>query len=393
LAAVGASVCASTAGAAVQLDKIGDFSQPVFITSPPGNSNRLLVVEQGGSVRLVKDGTLVDRPFLTVKHVLDNGEQGLLSIAFHPDYADNGLLYVYYVRDDKCSGSNCDIEIAEYRRKSNADRINAKTYRRVLQIPHRDHANHNGGQLQFGPDGFLYAGTGDGGGSGNPEGTAQNVNSLLGKLLRINPRASSRKAYTVPNGNPFVGSDGADEVWAYGLRNPFRFSFDHRTGDLWIGDVGQGKREEIDFLASGQGAGSNFGWNVCEGDLQYPSDNPCSAPPPGYVAPLVAYPHSGGACAVTGGYVSRDRTASETLGKYVLADFCAGNLVALTRTGGSVAVESLGLNVPQTSSFGEDADCRLYVASLGGPVYRIESDNPSGSPGCDGGATSRRKRR
>jgi hypothetical protein len=197
----------------------------------------------------------------------------------------------------------------------------------------------------------------------------------------------------VPSGNPFVGSDGADEIWARGLRNPYRFSFDHRTGDLWLGDVGQSKREEVDFLAAGQGAGSNFGWNLCEGDLQYPTDNPCTAPPPAYVAPLFVYSHGGGACSVTGGYVSRDARTQETLGKYVFSDFCTGNLIAADRSGGSVAFTALGRNVSQTSSFGEDADCRLYVASLSGPVYRIESDDPSGSSGCDGGSTSRRKRR
>jgi glucose/arabinose dehydrogenase len=399
LAAVLTLAATAPASGAVQLEEIGDFDQPLFVAAPPGDASRVLVVEQGGDVRLVKDGSVVDRPFLAVENVRNNGEQGLLSIAFHPNYASNGRLYAFYNRSDLCSASGCDIEIAEFRRESDPDRISASTRRVVLRIAHRDHANHNGGGLQFGPDGLLYISTGDGGGGGDPEGNAQDRDSLLGKLLRIDPREAKirkrkkkkRVPYTVPSSNPFVGRSGANEVWAYGLRNPFRFSFDHRTGDLWLGDVGQGRREEVDFLPSGEGAGANFGWNVCEGNLQFNTTDPCTQPPSNYEPPIFDYgTHVGGTCAVTGGYVSRDRQVTELLGKYVFSDYCNGALLSLTRSGSSVTFAAVGPQIGQfgPGGFGEDALCRLYVADLSGPVYRIESDDPSGSPGCDGGSTA-----
>ena len=365
---------------AIRLQRIGSFNKPTFVTAPPGDEHRLLVVEQRGTIRLIKDGVLASKPFLKVAHVRNSGEQGLLSMAFDPDYASNHRLYVYYVRDDQCSGGNCDIEIDEFRRTDNPDRVSSTTRRRVIRIAHRKDANHNGGQLQFGPDGFLYAGTGDGGGSGDPSGNGQDIDVLLGKLLRIDPHATDGKPYTVPSSNPFVDRVGADEVWAYGLRNPWRFSFDHTTGDMVIADVGQGKREEIDFQPDGQGAGANYGWNVCEGDLAYPTDSPCTAPPADYAAPKLVYDHSGGACAITGGYVSRDHSVPETLGKYLYGDLCAGQLRAVTLPDAGDD-SSLGETVDSLSSFGEDAQCRLYVASHGGPVYRIESDDPD-SAGC-----------
>lgn len=283
------------------------------------------------------------------------------------------------MRDDQCANNSCDIEIDEFQRSDNPDKASSTTRRRVIRIAHRKAANHNGGQLQFGPDGFLYAATGDGGGGGDPQGNGQNVNVLLGKLLRIDPHSAGGKPYTVPSGNPFVDQPGADEVWAYGLRNPWRFSFDHATGDLVIVDVGQDKREEIDFQSKGQGAGANYGWNVCEGDLAYPTDSPCT-PPPGYVAPKLVYPHSGGACSITGGYVSRDHSVPETLGKYLYGDLCTGQLRAVTLPDASDD-SSLGETVQSPSSFGEDAQCRVYAVSRDGPVYRIESDAPN-SAGC-----------
>jgi glucose/arabinose dehydrogenase len=366
---------------AIRLNQIGGFNQPTFVTAPPGDEHRLLVVEQPGTVRLIKDGVLASKPFLKVAHVRYNGEQGLLSMAFDPDYASNRRLYVNYVRDDQCTSKNCDIEIDEFQRSSaNPDKASPTTRRRVIRIAHRKNANHNGGQLQFGPDGFLYAGTGDGGGSGDPSGNAQDVDVLLGKLLRIDPHSTGGKPYTVPSGNPFVDGPGADEVWAYGLRNPWRFSFDHATGDLVIADVGQNKREEIDFQPRGQGSEANYGWNVCEGDLAYPTDSPCTSPPAGYVAPKLVYDHSGGACAITGGYVSRDHSTPETLGKYLYGDLCSGQLRAVTLPDASDD-SSLGETVQSPSSFGEDAQCRVYVVSHDGPVYRIESDDPQAA-GC-----------
>jgi glucose/arabinose dehydrogenase len=377
---------AASAGAAVKLQKIGDFDDPVYVSAPP-DTRRLLVVEQGGTIRLFKDGVLKDKPFLNVPHVKHAGEQGLLSMAFHPNYASNRRFYVFYVHDDLCSGSNCDIVVDEYKRsKDNSNRADARSRRRVIRVAHRDHANHNGGQLQFGPDGFLYIGDGDGGGSGDPEGNAQDVNSLLGKILRINPLKSGDKPYTVPSSNPLVGEPGADEVWALGLRNPWRFSFDHATGDLVIGDVGQNKREEVDFQAAGFAGGANYQWPVCEGDLQYDTFNPCAAPPAGSIPPVFTYAtHVNGTCSITGGYVSRDESVPETLGDYLYGDFCQGDVHKVTvGPGGASGDTGLGVNVDNLSSFGEDARCRLYATSLNGPVYRIESDDPD-PLGCDEG--------
>jgi glucose/arabinose dehydrogenase len=377
---IGLAVPAPAHGA-IRLQRIGSFNKPTFVTAPPGDEHRLLVVEQRGTIRLIKDGVLASKPFLKVAHVKSGGEQGLLSMAFDPGYASNGRLYVYYVRGDQCSGGNCDIEIDEFRRSAtNPDKASSTTRRQVIRIAHRKYANHNGGQLQFGPDGFLYAGTGDGGGGGDPDGNGQDVDVLLGKLLRIDPPSSGGKPYTVPSSNPFVDQPGADEVWAYGLRNPWRFSFDRATGDLVIADVGQGKREEIDFQGSGHGAGANYGWNVCEGDLAYPTDAPCTSPPANYAAPKLVYDHSNGACSITGGYVSRDHSVPETFGKYLYGDLCTGQLRSVTLPGASDD-SSLGETVQSPSSFGEDAQCRLYAVSHDGPVYRIESDDP-GSAGC-----------
>jgi glucose/arabinose dehydrogenase len=389
LAAVIAALALLPAGSAdadVTLTRIGGFNEPTYVTAPPGDTTRLLVVEKGGRVRLIKNGVLQSKPFLKVPHVRNEGEKGLLSIAFDPNYASNGLVYAYYNRDDLCKNrNNCDIEIGEFRRQSNPDRIDSSTRRKVLRISHRLHSNHNGGQLQFGPDGLLYLATGDGGGGGDPQGNGQDLDTLLGKLLRIDPHKSGKRAYTVPGSNPFVGQAGRDEIFAYGLRNPYRFSFDHDTGDFVLGDVGQNQREEIDFQEEGEGEGANYGWNECEGDRSFPdTGNPCD-PPAAYAAPVLTYSHDDGNCSVTGGYVSRDSSVPELLGRYVYADFCKADLrsVTLPDADDDESVDEGGETLSSPSSFGEDAQCRLYVTSLDGPVLRIESDSP-GAAGCSG---------
>src|SRR5918992_2620319 len=289
---------------------IGNFSSPVYLTAPPGDGERVFVVEQAGRIRVVRGGSALATPFLDITGpVLDGGERGLLSMAFAPDYAASGLFYLYYT----ASSPTGALTIAEYRRSANPD-VAESAGRIVLSIPHSTYSNHNGGQLQFGADGYLYIATGDGGGGGDPARNGQKLDSLLGKVLRIDPRVDpSGVPYRIPSDNPFVGQTGAQpEIWSYGLRNPWRFSFDRQTGDLTIGDVGQGSWEEVDFVpaASGAGRGANFGWSCWEGRHQYlPNYNePACAPArSAHVQPVWEYPNeSARGCSITGGYVVRD---------------------------------------------------------------------------------------
>ena len=257
----------SAADGELELVPIGTFSAPIYVAAPPGDGERLFVVEQAGRIRLVRNGTLLTRDFLDITTlVLSGGERGLFSMAFAPDYAASGRFYVYYTAREP----EGELTIAEYLRSANPE-VAEQSGRIVLSIPHPIYGNHNGGQLQFGPDGYLYIATGTVAAAAIPIATAQNLNSLLGKLLRIDPRGGPGEPYTIPLDNPFVGQASAGEIWAYGLRNPWRFSFDRLTGDLTIGDVGQGSREEIDFLpaVAGGGRGTNLGWSCWEGTLAY----------------------------------------------------------------------------------------------------------------------------
>ena len=350
----------------MRLKKIGDFSSPVFVTAPRGERDRQFVVEQDGRVLVVRGGRKLGTPFLDIRdQVTAGGEQGLLSLAFAPDYADSGRFYVYFTDKDQ------NQRIVEYRRAS-ADRADAGSARLVLRMEDSE-SNHNGGQLQFGPDGLLYVGTGDGGGGGDQHGSrgnAQDLGSLLGKILRIDPRASGGSAYTVPDSNPFVGRSGArGEIYAYGLRNPWRFSFDRRTGDLTIGDVGQSAFEEIDFVARGKGRGANFGWRPFEGRSRYAPGESA----PGHVSPVIVRSHDDGNCSITGGVVVRDRSLG-LRGRYVFGDFCKGRVESARLSAGRArGVRSTSLKVESLSSFGEDGRGRVYVTSLSGPVYRIVS--------------------
>jgi len=368
----------------------GPFTAPIYVTAPPGDAGRLFVVERAGKIQLLRDG--VKREFVDISaKVTTAGEGGLLSMAFAPDYATSGRFYVYYTRadDDPATTTNNetgDIRVEEYRRSADPDAADRTSARVVLEVPHPDPptTNHNGGQLQFGPDGFLYAATGDGGGAGDPQGNGQNATSRLGKMLRIDPRGAA--PYAIPPGNPFATGGGAPEIWALGLRNPYRFSFDRLTGDLVIGDVGQGAQEEVDLLRAGTGAGANLGWNACEGDVSYPSGGACPlAGRPGYVAPAFTYGRAGGACSITGGYVVRDTALPTLYGRYLYGDFCTGRLgtVELSSRATDRAVETdIALPAFNLVSFGEDARGCVYVALLSGKVYRLEP--PGGAAPCPG---------
>jgi glucose/arabinose dehydrogenase len=365
LAACGGDDDATAAGQ-LRLARVGSFAQPVFVTGAPGDRRRLFVVEQAGRIRVVRGGKTLARPFLDIRAlVTSGGEQGLLSVAFAPDYARSGRFYVYYT--DKRGQQR----IAEYRRAT-ADRANAGSARLVLRMADPE-ANHNGGLMLFGPDDLLYVGTGDGGGGDDQHGArgnGQNLGSLLGKLLRIDPRRSGGRAYRVPRTNPFVGRTAArGEIYSYGLRNPWRFSFDRRSGDLVIADVGQDAIEEVDFVRRGGARGANFGWRALEGRQQnFPGESA-----PGAVAPVIEKRHSDGWCSITGGYVVRDRALPALYGRYVYGDYCVGRLrAARLQTGRASADRQLALpKVENLSSFGEDTSGRVYVVSLSGPVYRL----------------------
>lgn len=348
----------------LELKKVGEFRNPVHVENAPGEPKLLFVVEQAGTVRVVRRGKTLARPFFDLADaVTDGGEQGLLSIAFGPGYARNRRFYVYYV-----DGAG-DIRVDQMRRKrSSAVRADLGSRRRVIGIPHPVNTNHNGGQLQFGPDGLLYLGTGDGGGAGDQPDNAQNPEVLLGKLLRIDP--GRRGGYAIPKDNPFASSPGADEIFALGLRNPYRFSFDSRTSDLWIGDVGQNQFEEIDHVGLAGARGANFGWDLFEGDHAFEGDG---TEPPGYRPPVLEFSHAGGNCAVTGGYVVRDPGLPALEGRYVYADFCGGVIRSFDAAASSPAATDAptGLTLDQVSSFGEGVRHRIYVTSLSGPVYRI----------------------
>jgi glucose/arabinose dehydrogenase len=358
---------AANAKRGVGLKKIGSFEAPVYVTGAPGFPKLLFVVEQPGRIIVLKDGRRAGT-FLDIRGLVSyGGERGLLSVAFPPGYARSKRFYVYYTDQDGA------IRVEEFRRRT-ATRAAAGSRREVIRIPHPVNSNHNGGQLQF-LGNLLYFGTGDGGSGGDPPNNAQNKDVLLGKLLRIDPRAGGGRPYTVPASNPFVGKPGRDEIYSYGLRNPFRFSFDTTHGQprIAIGDVGQNQFEELDYTTVGRTAGANFGWDALEGFSKYTDENSGTPDPGGTVKPILAYPHSrGGSCSIIGGYVVRDPRLRGLRGRYLYADLCEGQLRSLVphlkRAGDD---RKLGLQVQSPSSFGEDQHHRLYVASLEGPVFRL----------------------
>jgi glucose/arabinose dehydrogenase len=351
IALLGIVAAETQAKAGVKLNRIGRFHSPTYVTTAPG-VNGILVVEQGGRVRLVQGKHR--RTFLNIGGLVSSGgERGLLSVAFPPDYAGSRLLYVYF------TNRAGDLEIAELHADPDGLHAAAGTLRPVVVIPHPGEPNHNGGQLQFGPDGVLYAGTGDGGGEGDVHDNAQNPGSLLGKLLQINPKAQGSQAAT---------------VYALGLRNPYRFSFDQITDPaqprIAIGDVGQDRFEEIDYLTLAAARGANFGWDDFEGFAPYAGAHPPIASPT--VNPIKAYSIAGGACAVIGGYVVRDARLRSLFRRYVYGDYCTGRVRSLIPgLGGARKDRGTGVRVPSLSSFGEGANGALYATSLDGPVYRF----------------------
>lgn len=356
--------------AAVRLQAIGRFDQPLHVDAPPGDRSRVFVVEQGGRIRIVKGGLVLDRPFLDVSdELVSGGEQGLLGLAFAPDYAQTRRFYVHYsAREDG------GTRIVEYRASaSDPDVADAGSARLVLRQSQPE-SNHNGGPLRFGPDGLLYIGLGDGGGGGDQHGSRGNGQSLstkLGKILRIDPRQNGSQPYSVPSDNPFVSRRGAaPEIYAYGLRNPWRMAFDPATGDLAIADVGQDEIEEINFARRGRARGVNYGWRVWEGRKRYAPDETA----PGHVPPVLQKSHSDGWCSITGGVFLRDRSLGAGLqGRYVYGDFCVGQVrVVKLRSGRATGDRSLGVRkVENLSGFGTDGRGRAYATSLSGPVYRI----------------------
>jgi glucose/arabinose dehydrogenase len=348
----------------VKLVRIGTFDSPLYVTAPPGDRSRVFVVQQGGRIRVVVNGRRAARPFLDITgSVVSGGEQGLLSMAFAPDYARSGRFYVNY------TDNNGDTRVEEFRRSQQNPNVADPSTRRLVLFVDQPFANHNGGLVLFGPDRLLYIGMGDGGSGGDPFNNAQRLGTLLGKMLRIDPRPGRGARYRVPRSNPFVGRPGRDEIYALGLRNPWRFSFDRATGDLYIGDVGQSSREEVDYARRGAARGRNYGWSCFEGRRRYDRSRRCARSIP----PVLDYGRAGGACSVTGGLVVRDPTVRALRGRYVYGDFCRGRLMSfrISSRGRAVDDAPLGLSVPSLSSFGEDARGHVYATSLSGPVYRF----------------------
>lgn len=351
-------------GEGVRLERIAaglDF--PLHVASPRGDP-RLFIVEKSGRVLVWKDGDILEEPFLDLSGQVSGGsEQGLLSIAFHPDYGSNGRFFV----DHTDPGG--DTRVVEYRVSADPDRADPASARTVLTVD-QPFSNHNGGLVVFGPDGMLYVGLGDGGSGGDPQENGQDRGTLLGSILRID--VDGGDPYGIPPDNPFVGEAGArGEIWAWGLRNPWRFAFDRQTGDLSIADVGQNRFEEVNAVA-GAGEGLNYGWDVMEGNACFEPREGCDRS--GLTPPVVVYGHDDG-CSVTGGHVYRGSAIPSLRGTYFYSDFCSGFVRSFRFAGGAATEErrwpELEPSDGQVSSFGEDSEGELYLATAAGSVYRI----------------------
>jgi glucose/arabinose dehydrogenase len=338
------------------LVEVASLEQPLAMAVRPGDS-ALYIAQKTGRIVVLRGRTVDPDPLLDLTHEVSlGGEQGLLGLAFSPDGQE---LYVNY------TDTRGDTHVTGYAMRGN--RVDLGTRRDILVVD-QPYANHNGGNLAFGPDGYLYVGLGDGGSGGDPLGNGQSLATLLGKMLRIDPQLSGDAPYLIPPDNPFVGrGDARPAIWAYGLRNPWRYSFDRLTGDLWIGDVGQSAWEEIDRQPSGSSGGENYGWNLMEGSHPFAGDAPEDA-----VGPVFEYSQEGGGCTVIGGYVYRGADIARLDGAYLFGDACLGRIEALRVEGGRVVGHrGLGPVLENLSSFGEDADGELYAMSLSGRVYRI----------------------
>ncbi len=336
------------------------LASPVFLAQPL-NDGRIFVVEQGGRIRVIRNGVLQTTPFLDISaRVLSGGERGLLSVAFHPQYASNHFFYVYFTTQ-----TNGDIRVERFTVTSNPEVADATTSKLIITAPHSTYSNHNGGLLTFGPDGMLYAGLGDGGSGGDPLGNGQNFNSLLGSLLRLD--VDHGDPYAIPADNPFVGqANHRGEVWAKGLRNPWRYAFDAPTSLLYIADVGQDLHEEVDVVPASS-AGLNYGWNVMEGLSCY---NASTCNQTGFTLPLIDYGHNG-PCSITGGYVYRGSAIPAIRGHYFYSDYCAGFLKSLRyQDGVAVDQKDWGLTTAAVASFGVDFAGELYMIS-GNTILKI----------------------
>lgn len=345
------------------------LEQPVHVADAGDESGRLFVVEQPGRIRIVRDGEVDPEPYLDITDIVESGgsEQGLLSIAFHPDYAENGQFFVgYTAQEGEGVGNNT---IARYAVSADDPDVADPASGEILIAVEDPYQNHNGGLVLFGPDGLLYAGLGDGGSGGDPEENAQNPQTLLGSILRIDVDATSDDLpYGIPEDNPFAdGAEGWPEVWAYGLRNPWRFSFDRETGDLYVADVGQNVIEEVNMVPADDLGGENYGWNPTEGTQCFLEED-CDTE--GFTLPVAEYTHDFG-CSVTGGYVYRGETESDLQGVYLFADYCSGLLWGMARdaTGEFVVSEPVETDL-NISSFGEDTAGELYVTA-NDRLYRV----------------------
>jgi len=365
------SAGADGASAIVLSRVVSGLDAPVYVTSANDGTGRLFVVEQTGKIRVIRNGVLLATPFLDISsQISTGGERGLLGLAFHPKFKTDGRFYVDF------TNANGNTTIRQYRVSPDPDRAMSSSARNIITIA-QPYANHNGGMITFGPDGYLYIGMGDGGGAGDPGNRAQSLQTLLGKILRINVNGSAgTRHYLIPTSNPYVGRTGLDAIWSRGLRNPWRFSFDRLTGDLWIGDVGQARYEEIDrakvsSASTSRGRGANFGWRQMEGSHCYDPATGCSRT--GKVLPAVEYTHADG-CAVTGGYVYRGSANPSLYGKYIFGDFCSGKIWTFPSGArwpvGRTLLMDTGLSI---SSFGQDQAGELYVVDRGGAIYRFRT--------------------
>lgn len=348
---------------------VSGLSRPLYLTHAGDGSNRLFVLEQAGRIIIVSDGTVNSTPFLDISNLSSQdilssySERGLLGLAFHPNYAENGLFYVHY------SDRSGNTVIARYSVSSDNPDVADPNSAQVIFTHPQPYANHNGGQIEFGPDGYLYIALGDGGSQGDPQNNAQNPTSLLGKILRID--VDNGDPYAIPEDNPIatVNPDLAPEVWALGLRNPYRFSFDRETGDLYIADVGQNQLEEVNFQPADSPGGENYGWRVFEASIRYSQD----ADPGNTVFPVAEYNHNNG-CSITGGYAYRGEALPDLQGVYIYGDWCSGRTWA-TYQDEAGTWQTLADFIPNTglaiSAFGEDESGELYVADYSGRILKL----------------------
>jgi len=337
------------------------FSRPLLATNAGDGSGRLFVLEQGGVIRIVQGGAILPNPFLDITSQVGSGgnEQGLLGLAFHPDYEQNGFFYVNY------TDLNGDTVISRFQVSADASVADSASEKILLQVD-QPYANHNGGSLEFGPDGFLYAGLGDGGSQGDPNGNGQSLETYLAKLLRVD--VNSGDLYGIPADNPFANGGGLPEIWAYGFRNPWRFSFDRATGDLYIADVGQNQWEEVDYLPAGSPGGANLGWNIMEGNHPYQGEAT-----DGLTLPVTEYEH-GNRCSITGGYVYRGQALPAWNGVYFYGDYCSGEILGLVHNADdsweSRLLYDTGFLI---TSFGIDEAGEIYVLDRSGGLYQLQA--------------------